>query len=142
MEGSQPSNSHTMSPSDEVRCLIKRILLDLRFRNKLVGTQYLEEAILLKFTDTSSHMMAIYEQIAERHDTNKANVEKAIRNTIHDCFYYGRWHKIEDFLVQMPFDDKYPPTISDFLVEIALRLNYLLDERIPSTVFVKLAASR
>lgn len=137
MKGSQSSNAHTLSPSDEVRNLVKRILMDLRFRNKLVGTQYLEEAILLKFADPATHAMAIYETIALRHGTNRCNVEKAIRNTIRDCFYYGRWFRMKEFLLQMPFDEKYPPTISDFVVEFALRLRYIADDRIYTGAFVR-----
>lgn len=77
MKGSQSSNAHTLSPSDEVRNLVKRILMDLRFRNKLVGTQYLEEAIFCHSCDgdirnncfATRHKQMQCRESYQKHDT-------------------------------------------------------------------------
>lgn len=81
---------------ERYRQIIKQILFDLNFRSKLVGTQYLEEAIVVRcsFAQKTIRAMDIYKYVALHHSANPVNVERAIRNTLYDCYRHGELAKI------------------------------------------------
>lgn len=106
---------------ERYRQIIKQILFDLNFRSKLVGTQYLEEAIVVRcsFAQKTIRAMDIYKYVALHHSANPVNVERAIRNTLYDCYRHGELAKINKLFGTRIVNNAYPPTSSDFICEVA-----------------------
>ena len=111
---------------ERYRQIIKQILFDLNFRSKLVGTLYLEEAIVIRcsFAQKTIRAMDIYKYVALHHSTNPVNVERAIRNTLYDCYRHGELAKINKLFGARIVNNAYPPTSSDFICEVASRIRY------------------
>ena len=111
---------------ERYRQIIKQILFDLNFRSKLVGTQYLEEAIVVRcsFSQKTIRAMDIYKYVALHHSANPVNVERAIRNTLYDCYRHGELAKINKLFGTRIVNNAYPPTSSDFICEVASRIRY------------------
>ncbi len=111
---------------ERYRQIIKQILFDLNFRSKLVGTQYLEEAIVVRcsFAQKTIRAMDIYKYVALHHSANPVNVERAIRNTLYDCYRHGELAKINKLFGTRIVNNAYPPTSSDFICEVASRIRY------------------
>ena len=111
---------------ERYRQIIKQILFDLNFRSKLVGTQYLEEAIVVRcsFSQKTIRAMDIYKYVALPHSANPVNVERAIRNTLYDCYRHGELAKINKLFGTRIVNNAYPPTSSDFICEVASRIRY------------------
>ena len=111
---------------ERYRQIIKQILFDLNFRSKLVGTQYLEEAIVVRcsFAQKTIRAMDIYKYVALHHSANPVNVERAIRNTLYDCYRHDELAKINKLFGTRIVNNAYPPTSSDFICEVASRIRY------------------
>lgn len=99
---------------------IRHLLFQLNFRAKLVGTEYLEDALLLKLVHWSNGLktMDVYEAVAKLHNTKAANVERAIRNTIADCFSNGMLINVNKMFDCKVVSNNYPPRTSDFIADI------------------------
>ena len=76
---------------------VTEILLKLGIKPKLVGFDYLRDAVLL-FNDNSQYKLKdMYEIIAEKYDTKTYSVEKAIRNAITCAFNIGGLLTVNEF---------------------------------------------
>lgn len=130
MQTDQSGSCQSSQDYAALRRRIKGLLLKLNFRNKLVGTHYLEEALLLKMLCQRQYVkvMQVYEAIAHYHHTKSSNVERAIRNTIADCHRNKSLQNVNDLLGCNLCATTYPPTNSDFITEVTIRLLYLSDE--------------
>lgn len=117
---------NTPKDKESMRRIVRQILLDLQFRHKLVGTVYLQEAILVKcaMPQPSLRAMDVYKFVALHHSTKMLNVERAIRNTLYDCHRRGELSKLNEMLGVKVIDKHYPPTSMDFICEIATRIKY------------------
>lgn len=130
MDTIQTTTDHVSVDCATVRRRVKGLLLKLNFRSKLVGTLYLEEALLIKLLCPKQYVkvMGLYAAIAKYHGTKPSNVERAIRNTIADCHNNKSLQKINEELGCNIYDPHYPPTNSDFITEVAIRIQYLNQE--------------
>lgn len=111
---------------EHYRRIVKQILFDLNFRSKLVGTQYLEEAIVIRcaLAQKTVRAMDIYKYVALHHSANPVNVERAIRNTLSDCHRHGDLAKLNGLFGSRVIDKAFPPTASDFICEVSSRIRY------------------
>ena len=127
MDTNQTTAEHASLDCAAVRRSVKGLLLKLNFRSKLVGTHYLEEALMIKLLCQKQYVkvMDLYAAIAKYHGTTPSNVERAIRNTIADCHRNKTLQKINEELGCNICDPKYPPTNSDFITEVSIRMQYL-----------------
>ena len=132
METKQTTAVNASVDSAAIRHRIKGLLLNLNFRNKLVGTRYLEDALLIKLLCPKQFIktMDLYAAIARYHHTKAGNVERAIRNTIADCHNNKTLQKINKELGYDICDPHYPPTNSDFITEVAIRMIYVDQEKL------------
>ena len=77
----------------DVHVLVGQLLIGLGFKSKLIGTQFLKDAILYRYEKYDvahvNYNMEIYTYIAEEQHATPASVERAIRHAISDCAEYG-----------------------------------------------------
>lgn len=110
---------------------VERLLLYLSFKTNLIGSRYLCEALtecLLDANRTRKKLSTeLYPPIAERHGISVEGVERAIRTAIRDCYDYGDLRKLNDIFNCRIISDKYPPTNSEFISNLTLRLRLALD---------------
>lgn len=94
-----------------------KILLVLSFRNNLIGTKYLLDALLLNAKRSQGQTLSadVYPAIANKYNTNACSIEKAIRKTISDCYYFGKLSLLNKIAHADVIDAKYPPTNSELL---------------------------
>lgn len=71
--------------SNKIETVVEKLLFVLGFQSSLYGTDYLAEAILLKYQNDRMSCSDIYAQIAEKNDTTSSNVERLIRHAISNC---------------------------------------------------------
>lgn len=71
--------------SNEIETVVEKLLFVLGFQSSLFGTDYLAEAILLKYYNDKISCSEIYKQIAEKNSTSSANVERLIRHAVSNC---------------------------------------------------------
>lgn len=97
----------------------ERILLAVGFKNKLIGTAFLREAVVAKAAGLACSCKKIYAEVAFKFKTNANCVERAIRNAIADCVLYGHLPRLND-LFGVPFvQSGYAPTNSEIICELA-----------------------
>ncbi len=115
---------HTNSPENTSYALISL----LRFRNKLSGTRLLRTALMHSLThiDEQLTVTEVYAAVAEQHNVTAACVERAIRNTIHDCYNHGSLRLLNDIFACSLINDKYPPTNAEFITDVTSYLHFLL----------------
>ena len=104
-----------------VEIVVRRLLTILGFKSKLLGTKYLEYAILYRF-DNANRVFAgmthrAYVSVAKTCQTTSTRVERAIRNTIINCFNYGAL-KSFNTLAQARIIDDYAPSNGEFISSV------------------------
>lgn len=70
---------------NEIETVVEKLLFVLGFQCSLVGTDFLAEAIVLKYYNDKMSCSEIYKEIAAKHSTTHFNVEHAIRHAISNC---------------------------------------------------------
>lgn len=108
--------------ADDVSAITERLMFALGFKSKLIGTQYLKEAIILRFETTNmvhaGLTAIIYPAIAQKLNSTVNRVERAIRNTINDCFDNGNLMALNDLTLCKVVSSAYPPTNGELLGSI------------------------
>lgn len=101
---------------------VQRLFFALGFKSKLVGTTYLKEAIKLwcGFPSTKRVVMStdIYPSIATKLNSTLDRVERAIRNSIIDCYNNGKLIWFNDLVQSDVVSSKYAPTNGEFLSSV------------------------
>ncbi len=102
--------------------LIDRILCILSFKHKLIGCGYMREALKI-FSDSYDVRVLlckdVYPVIAAKQSKTSTSVERAIRNAISDCYYYGNLKFVNVLLNSNVVNDKYPPTNGELIAELS-----------------------
>lgn len=74
--------------------IVSRMLFLMGFRNNLIGTAYLKDAILLLYNLNAGIKInlckEIYSKVAERNCSTVNRVERDIRHCIQDCYNRGK----------------------------------------------------
>lgn len=94
------------------------LLLQLGFKANLLGTTYLQEAIVQKYaTNTNSLCKHLYPLVAAKYNATGERVERSIRHTINECHASGRLSCANEVLGWQMVGN-YPPTNSEFISAI------------------------
>lgn len=103
----------------------QELLLQLGFKNKLVGTSYLAFAITLCYFHCAVKVIfstQIYPVISARFKSSVSCVEKAIHNSIKAFCQSGALRQVSKTFGYCFFDERYVPTNVEFVCCIASRL--------------------
>ena len=101
---------------------VQRLFFALGFRNKLLGTTYLREAIKLwcGFSNTKRVVLTtdVYPSIAQKLGSTPDRVERAIRNAIIDCYDNGKIMWFNDLVQSDLVSLTYKPTNGEFISNV------------------------
>lgn len=113
-----------------IESLIDKVFSILGIRRNLVGAMYLCYAIKIAianpFVITSAVTTRMYPCIAKYFDTNTARIERAIRNTLEDCFTFGKFPRLNALFGMEIFSTQDKPTNAEFIALIADKINLKL----------------
>ena len=105
-----------------VELVAKRLLTTLGFKSKLMGTQYLKDAIVYRYNN--AHVICVgmtnrtYIAVAKMHNTTSTRVERAIRNAIITCFSEGALKSFNTLAQAKIIHDDYAPSNGEFLCSV------------------------
>lgn len=122
-----------------------RVLFALSFRTKLLGTSYLLDALLMCYNYTGDKLQlstVVYPQVAKRHNSTPERIERAIRNSIHDCHSNGKLTKLNDVFRSNVIDDDYPPSNGDFIALVVNIIRHFNNTNEQDKLLYKLADKR
>lgn len=107
---------------DEADVVVGRLVFALGFRNKLIGTQYLKEAILTRFALRDLPRVGlnseVYPAVADKLGSTVNRVERAIRNSISDCYDFGNLKAFNELLKCPVISLKYTPTNGELVSSV------------------------
>lgn len=115
---------------DSIEGAVQRLFFALGFKNKLIGTTYLREAVgTWCDMPTSARVVLtadIYPNVARKFNSTAGRVERAIRNTLLDCYSNGRLIFFNDLVQSDVISAQYPPTNGEFLSSVVswLRIQF------------------
>jgi len=112
-----------------IRNSVEKLLLTLLFKNNLVGTKYLLEAITECCLSSSGYRTLsteVYPKIAEKYKTSCVNIDRTIRTSIRDCYEYGDLIRLNEIFHCGMIGKKYPPTNGEFIFNVASHLRFIL----------------
>lgn len=112
-------NDHDMGKVAE------RLLMLLGFQSRLIGTNYLSQAITLKYFDEKMSCMNIYSQIAQRHLAAPASVERAIRHSLNNCRSEGNIQNFNTIVGFKVIDRNFDTTSSEFISVVSRWLRWV-----------------
>ena len=108
--------------SNSIDIIVGRLLIALGFKSKLIGTAYLKEAILLRYSKPNTCRIGlisdIYPTVANKLDSTVNRVERAIRNTINDCYTNGELLRFNDLIQCQVISPVYAPTNGELLSSV------------------------
>lgn len=118
--------------NESLDAVVSRLLFALGFRNKLIGTAYFKEAILLFYRLPSGIRVNlsddIYSAIARLKSTTSKRVEKDIRNCIQDCYFSGKLFAFNSLARCEYITNDYPVTNGELLTNIVSWLRIALED--------------
>lgn len=98
------------------------MLTYLGFKNKLIGTQYLKEAILYRYQKLNMARVSltgeVYLTVADKLNSTVNRVERAIRNSISDCNDNGNLIAFNDLIHCQMVEPQFPPTNGELISSI------------------------
>ena len=108
--------------ANNVKLVIGRLFTLLGFKSKLLGTQYLQEAVLYQYGNVNDvrvgRTSSAYNAIACAHNSTCTRVERAIRNSIVNCHTQGAL-KSFNILTHAPIiDAKFAPSNGEFMCSV------------------------
>ncbi len=108
--------------------LIEKLLLALDFKNKLLGFNYLRDAIAECCVDDKKRYMStdVYMIVAKKYKTTNVRVERAIRNAIINCHDKGNLFKLNDIFNNSIVSEKYVPTSAELISAVSFRLYHVI----------------
>ncbi|MCM1290182.1 MAG: sporulation initiation factor Spo0A C-terminal domain-containing protein [Corallococcus sp.] len=109
----------------DVETVVEKLLFVLGFQSRLIGTNFLAEAIALKYADDGLLYLQIYAQIAEKHSTTSGNVERAIRHTLSNCRNEGEISDFNKILGCNVIDRKVETTSGEFISIVCKWLHWV-----------------
>lgn len=105
-----------------VNLVTKRLLTILGFKSKLMGTQYLEDAIVYRYNNAFVICVGMtnrtYVAVADMHNSTSTRVERAIRNAIMTCFSEGALKSFNTLTQANTIRDEYAPSNGEFMCSV------------------------
>ena len=107
---------------NDVELVVRRLITSLGFKSKLLGTKYLEHAILYRYNNASNFRVGMtnsaYVDVANRCNSTANRVERAIRNSIINCYEHGALIRFND-LAQAPIIRvEFAPSNGEFMSSV------------------------
>ena len=134
---SQQTYKRTVGDAN-VHLAVGRLLTKLGFKSKLMGTRFLEDAILYRYENAGVVYAGItkstYIAVAEAHRSTSTRVERAIRNAIVNCYTHGSLMAFNEMTKSNVIHDKYPPSNGEFVCSV---VNWLRLEQQSGHIFDK-----
>lgn len=105
-----------------VEIVVRRLLTILGFKSKLLGTKYLEYAILYRF-DNANRVFAgmthrAYVSVANTCQTTSTRVERAIRNSIINCYTHGALRSFNVLTHANVINERFAPSNGEFMCSV------------------------
>ena len=108
--------------SDDVHIVVRRLIMFLGFKSKLLGTQYLLDAILYRYENSNVMRVGMtntsYGAVADKWQTTPSRVERAIRNTISNCHNNGSLSNFNELVQAQIIDVNYAPSNGEFVCSV------------------------
>ena len=123
--------------SDALDVVLGRLLFALRFKNKLIGTNYLKEAIVARLQLPQHARVSltrqVYSRVAEKLCSTVDRVERAIRNAIVDCHNHGSLLALNDLIQCNVVSKTYVPTNGEFISNVVSWLCLERDKKVAAS---------
>lgn len=108
--------------NDNVSLVIARLITLLGFKSKLLGTQYLRDAILYRYNNYNAVRVGMtssaYTAVADMWLSTANRVERAIRNSIINCHMHGALTAFNDLTQTHVIDAKFAPSNGEFMSSV------------------------
>ena len=118
----QQMYENIIGEGSDVNVVVGRLLTILGFKSKLLGTKYLENAILYRYNNSNIVRVGMtnstYVAVANQFYSTSTRVERAIRNTIVNCHIHGALSSFNDLAKAQVIDDRYAPSNSEFMSSV------------------------
>ena len=119
---------------------LQRLFFALGFKSKLLGTTYLKEAIRLWYSFPLNKRVVmttdVYPIVAKRLDSTSERVERAIRNSINDCYDKGKLIWYNDLVRSDVICPPYKPTNGEFISSVVMWLRIQFPARAKQLSFL------
>ena len=107
---------------DDVDVVVRRLLTTLGFKSKLLGTQYLKDAIVYRYDNSYTLRVGMtnsaYIAVAKIWRSTSTRVERAIRNSIVNCYTYGSLKSFNSLAQAQVIHDDYAPSNGEFMSSV------------------------
>lgn len=116
----------------ELDVIVTHLLLVLGFRNNLIGTLYLKDAIISMYNAPEGrkpYLSDIYKKVADSRFSTVYSVERDIRNCIRDSYNSGKLFVFNSFMRYETISASYPTTNSELLNNVVSWLRLQLKGR-------------
>ncbi|MCH5157185.1 MAG: hypothetical protein J1G02_04845 [Clostridiales bacterium] len=108
--------------SHDVGNVVQRLLTILGFKSKLLGTQYLMDAILFRYDNGNNLYVGMtsgtYDAVATLRNSTSTRVERAIRNTIVNCHTHGELKSFNVLTQTHVVDAEFAPSNGEFMCSV------------------------
>lgn len=108
--------------ADDVSLVVGRLITYLGFKSKLLGTQYLKDAILYRYDNSNVVRVGMtnsaYVAVADRWHSTANRVERAIRNSIINCHTYGSLKAFNELAQAQIISSQFAPSNGEFMSSV------------------------
>lgn len=106
----------------DTKLVVRRLLTLLGFKSKLLGTQYLQDAILYRYANLGTMYAGMtnraYIAVADKWNSTSTRVERAIRNSIVNCYIHGALKSFNDLSQAPIIDTEFAPSNGEFMCSV------------------------
>ncbi|MCH5152833.1 MAG: hypothetical protein J1F68_02590 [Clostridiales bacterium] len=107
---------------DNVDLVVRRLITSLGFKSKLLGTKYLEDAILYRYANANIMFAGMtnsaYIAVADIWCSTANRVERAIRNSIINCYTHGALKSFNDLAQAPVINAEFAPSNGEFMSSV------------------------
>ena len=105
-----------------IELITSRLMLAMGFKLCLSGCIYLHEAIIYCYSLPQNTKVnfkrTVYPYLEQKLNASAHNIERNIRNAIQNCYSNGTMIAFNDICGYEMISKQYPPTISEFVINI------------------------
>lgn len=107
---------------NDVELVVRRLITSLGFKSKLLGTKYLEDAILYRYANANTMFAGMtnraYIAVADMWHSTANRVERAIRNSIINCHIHGDLQSFNDLAQTQTIKSQFAPSNGEFMSSV------------------------
>ena len=108
--------------NDSVSLVVGRLITILGFKSKLIGTRYLQDAILYRYDNACVVRVGMtnsaYNAVADLWSSTANRVERAIRNSIINCYTHGALKSFNDLAQGPVISSDFAPSNGEFMSRV------------------------